>query len=281
MPLLFGRKTKQTKNMDVKIRSKENKESGSVALPSQFAETVRPDLVKRAVLVAQANARQPYGKMPGAGMRASAELSRRRRKYRGGYGLGISRVPRKIMSRSGTRFNWVAANMPGTVGGRAAHAPLARDLSLKINTKERRKAIRSALAATVDASLVSARGHKIPESYPFVLSNEFESFEKTTQFATAFMDLGFNFEMSRSALKTIRAGKGTMRNRKYKRRVGPLVVVSSASKSITAASNLPGFDVVSVTQLNAQLLAPGCHVGRATLFTESALAELAEKKLFM
>jgi large subunit ribosomal protein L4e len=267
--------------MDVTIRSTENEDSGSIALPSQFAEVVRTDLVKRAVLVGQANARQQYGKMPGAGMRASAELSRRRRKYRGGYGLGISRVPRKIMSRSGTRFNWVGANMPGCVGGRTAHAPLARDLGLKINTKERRKAIRSALAATVDVTIVKARGHKVPEGYPFVLSKDFESISKTKDFAKALLGLGFDAEMTRAAMKTIRAGKGTMRNRKYKRRIGPLVVVSSEAKALAAVKNLPGFDVVAVTQLNAELLAPGCHVGRATLFTESALAELAEKKLYI
>ena len=90
---------------------------GETVLPSQFKEAYRPDLIKRAIQALQSLLRQPYGADPRAGMRHSAEVSRRRRKYRGSYGQGISRVPRKILSRRGTRFNWTGAQSPGTVGG--------------------------------------------------------------------------------------------------------------------------------------------------------------------
>ena len=91
----------------------ESVQQGDVELPKQFDEEFRPDLIKRAVLVVQRNKRQVYGAKKDAGKRASAELSRRRRKYRGSYGAGISRVPRKILSRRGTRFYWVGAFAPG------------------------------------------------------------------------------------------------------------------------------------------------------------------------
>src|SRR5210317_1057369 len=102
----------------MKVLDKNAKESGNVTLPSQFSEEVRTDLIKKSVLALQANSRQAYGSAPEAGKRHSAELSRRRRKYRGSYGSGISRVTRKIMSRSGTRMNWIGAIAPQTRGGR-------------------------------------------------------------------------------------------------------------------------------------------------------------------
>lgn len=268
--------------MEVKVLTKENAEKGKVKLPDQFSEEIRADLVKKAVLAVQANKRQKYGNKPDAGMRASAKLSRRRRKYRGGYGAGISRVPRKILSRSGTRFNWVGAVSPGTVGGRRAHGPTSeKEFAVKLNDKERKKAIRSALAATMNAELVSARGHKVPKAYPFVLADEFEAAKKTKEFKVAFDKLELSEEMQRSATKTIRAGKGTMRNRRYKKRVGPVIVVSSDAQALVSAKNLPGFSVVKVGDLNAEILAPGCNVGRMALFTEKALAEMKERKLFI
>ncbi|MDH7564851.1 MAG: 50S ribosomal protein L4, partial [Candidatus Bathyarchaeota archaeon] len=41
-------------------------------------------------------------------------------------------------------------------------------------------------------------------------------------------------------------------------------------------SNIPGLDVVTVNNLNTELLAPGTHMGRLTLWTNSAVAQLAK-----
>ena len=112
-------------------------EKGTKDLPIQFHEQVRTDLIQRAVLSLQAEGRQAYGTKPGAGTRQVSEISRRRRDYKGTYGIGISRVPRKIMSRNGTRMNWVGAIAPGTVGGRQGHPPKAeKNWTQKINEKE-------------------------------------------------------------------------------------------------------------------------------------------------
>lgn len=268
--------------MKLNIKDGKGKDTGSVQLPIQFDEEYRPDLIVRAVLSLQAAARQPYGAKPGAGMRASAELSRRRRKYRGSYGFGISRVPRKILSRRGTRMMWVGAFAPGTVGGRRAHPPKAERIwEQKVNKTENRKAIRSALAATVNKGLVQARGHQVPETYPFIINTEFEKIAKTRDVMAAFAELGFGNELERAEQKKVRAGKGTMRGRRYKRRKGPLVVVSSMDVAlIKGARNVPGVDVIVVDQLNAEVLAPGTHAGRVTLYTEAAIKRLADEKLF-
>jgi large subunit ribosomal protein L4e len=256
---------------------------GDVELPPQFSEPVRQDLISRAVLALQANARQPYGADPRAGKRASATISKRRRDYRGSYGHGISRSPRKILTRRGTRMYWVGAFAPNTVGGRAAHPPKAeKSWRQKLNKKENQKAIRSALAAVVDKALVARRGHRIPAEYPFILDSSFESLARTREVEDALVALGFGPELDRATKTTVRAGKAKMRGRKTKRPTGLLFVVSSDDARLAkAAANLPGVDIVQARGLNAELLAPGTHPGRATLFTEQAIKIIREQNLFL
>ena len=268
--------------MKLDVKDAKNGKAGTIDMPKQFDEGVREDVIKRAVLAVQANSRQAYGAKSDAGLRHSAELSRRRRKYRGSYGFGISRVPRKILSRNGTRMHWVGAVAPGTVGGRRAHPPKGeKSWELKINTKERRKAIRSALAATLDTERVKGRGHKAPDGYPFVLDSSFENIEKTKDLLEALKGLGFGDELQRSSRRTIRAGKGTMRGRRYKSAVGPLLVVSTPCAASKSARNIQGISVKPVDELSAELLAPGCAPGRLTLFTKAAIEKLSEGKLYM
>ena len=110
-----------------------------IELPKQFNEEYHPDLIKRAVLTIRANNRQSYGAFERAGKGSSAKISRRRRDYKGAYGHGISRAPRKTMWRRGTQFGWEGAYAPGTVGGRKAHPPKSwKIFAKKININERK-----------------------------------------------------------------------------------------------------------------------------------------------
>lgn len=266
--------------MELSVYSITKTSVGKKKLPVQFSELIRSDLVERAVFSIWSNKRQPYGAFTEAGKRQSAKISRRRHWYKTSYGHGISRVPRKIMSHRGIRFNWVGAVAPGTVGGRRSHPPKAdKQWNLKINKKERQKAIRSAIAATLIPQLVEERGHKVPKDYPFIVENKFEDITKTQDLQNILETLGFKEDLIRSAVKKVRAGKGKMRGRKYKKRKGPLLVVSKECN--LSKLNLPGIDVVEVSKLNAELLAPGCKIGRLTLFTESAIERLDKEKLFI
>ena len=267
--------------MKLNILDSTKNKIGEMKLPSHFQEAVRDDLIQRAVLAIQSHKRQPYAASDSAGSRASAKLSRRRRNYRGSYGFGISRVPRKIMTRRGTRMNWVGAFAPGTVGGRRAHPPKTQKIWWKkINEKEMAKAIRSAIAATLVKEIVSGKGHIIPESYPFILDDKFESISKTKDAIAALKTLGFENELARVEEKKIRAGKGKSRGRKYKKKKGPLIVVSKMTNSIRAFENIPGIDIVEVKSLNAELLAPGAKAGRLTLWTKSAIEIMEKEALF-
>lgn len=267
--------------MKVPLYSMDKKEMEKKSLPSCFQEPVRADLVKRAVLSIRANNRQPYGADPTAGMKQISRVSRRRRDYQTSYGHGISRAPRKVLARKGTRFTWVGAIAAGTVGGKAAHPPkVEKNWVLKINKKERQKALRSALAATMHTDLVTAVGHIIPEGYPFIVEAKLESLSKTKDVLTALESLGFAPELARASRKKIRGGRSRLRGRKYKRATGPLVVVSGVCPLLKAAKNIPGITVVAVKYLNTEDLAPSIKPGRLTVFTDAALAVIEKGKLF-
>jgi large subunit ribosomal protein L4e len=266
--------------MKLKILGKDGKESGSVDLPIQFKEPLRTDLIKKAFLAIQNNSRQKYGTNVRAGKRHSAELSRRRRKYRGSYGHGISRIPRKIMSRRGTQMYWVGAIVPGTVGGRRAHPPKAeKEWAQKINIKEKRKAIRSAISATLLTELAKKRGQLIPDAYPFSITDDFEKINKAKDLATALEKLGFEEELERTKKPRLKAGKAKLRGRRKKAKKNLLIVASESKELVKAAGSLPGIEVVNIKRLNVNYLAPGGQPGRATLFTKKAIEEL-QKGLF-
>ncbi len=267
--------------MKLSIFNTDNTEKGSIELPKQFSEPVNMDLIKRAVMVLQANKRHPYGASPTAGKRQSAKISRRRRNYKGSYGLGISRVPRKTISRRGRRFIWAGAFAPGTVGGRRAHPPKAEKiLTKKINKKENRKAIRSALTATLNTEMVKGRGHIIPNNYPFIISSNIEGISKTKEAMKIFNTIGLQNEIDRTKEKKIRSGKGKSRGRRYITKTGPLLVVSKKCELLKSARNIPGISIVEVDKINAEMLAPAANPARLTIFTEHAIDRLGKEKLF-
>ncbi|MHC1585382.1 MAG: 50S ribosomal protein L4 [Candidatus Syntropharchaeia archaeon] len=231
-----------------------------ITLPAVFEEPYRPDLIKRAVLAAQANRLQPYGPNKYSGMRTSAESW--------GTGRGMSRVPR---IKTGSR----AARVAQAVGGRKAHPPKPEKiLREKINKKERIKAIRSAIAATINEEIVRKRGHRFSAKLPIIVEDDFEKLEKTRDVQRFFEVVGVWEDVLRAKKKKIRAGKGKMRGRRYKRKKSILIVISNDNGIRKAARNLPGVDCVKVEELNAELLAPGTHPGRLTIWTRSAISRL-------
>ncbi len=252
--------------MKIDVLNLEGKKLKTIELPEQFNEDYEPDLVKRAALVIQNNRRIPYGTMPLAGQGYSAKLSRRRRDFRGAYGKGISRVPRKTMWRRGTQFSWVGALAPGTKGGRRAHPPKASKVwTQKINHQERKKAIRSALSGLTLTNNLS------------VVDNKFETLKNIKETKPVLMLLG----LSTDAVKRKRAGRGKSRGRAVKYKMNALVIVSQYCNLVSAVKNLPGYDVVQVKNLNADKLLLGSNKLKKCLFTEAAIDKINKEKLFM
>ena len=262
--------------------SVEAKQGKAITLPDSFSTEVRTDLIRSAVHSSRANRRQPYGhrehngkKAPQPGMKHSVEWW--------GKGRGVARIMRKTGQRTG-------AQNPHTRGGRRAHGPkVDKDWSQKLNSKQRAAARDSAIAATADPTMVSARGHKFNEgtNFPIVIDNYVESRggsdEKydieslplqysTRKFVAIMEGIGLGEDLVRAKNgKSIRAGKGTMRGRKTRTPKSILLVVSSKEGLHKAASNVLGVDVVIAKDLCAEDLAPGGDPGRLTVWTKSAI----------
>jgi large subunit ribosomal protein L4e len=248
-------------------------------LPQQFNERVRPDIIKRASLSIKSKKRQPYGTDPEAGNKHVTYWKKRRRTYRSQKGKGRSRTPRKISVRRGMQLHGAGAEAPNTRGGRRAHGPTSeKDFSEEINDKERRKGIRSAIAATADEELVT-ENHVYDGELP-IIEDGIESIEKTSELKERLEELGLEEELERASEKKVRGGKGKNRGRKYRTKTGPLVVVSEDDGILQAAGNLPGVDASRVDQLNAEKLAPGAEAGRLVVWSEKAVEKLEEEDLF-
>ena len=235
-----------------------------IEVPKVFETPVRHDVIKRAVVAIQSARFQPQGRDPLAGKRTTAESR--------GTGHGMARVPRLRQSSR-------AAFGVSTIGGHQAFPPTSEKIILKrINKKEKRFAIRSGIAATAVKELVEKRGHRVQsiEQLPLVIEDEVESLNKTKEVKDLFLALGIWTDIERANRKKIRAGKGTMRGRKKKIGKGPLIVVSEDRGVGLAARNLPGVEITDVRSLNAELLAPGAHPGRLTLWSKTALESLDE-----
>ena len=232
-----------------------------IELPAVFDSDYRPDLIKKAVLAAQANRLQPYGPRLYAGMETSARSW--------GSGRGVAQIPRLVNSSR-------AARVPQARGGRRAHPPKPEtDRTEKVNTKERRYAIRSAIAATTDPTLVSLRGHIFEAELPIIAENALENLEKTKQVIDFLTAAGVYDDVLRAKYgRHIRAGRGKLRGRKYKHKKSVLIVAGGNAPILKAARNLPGVDVATVDFLSTELLAPGTHAGRLTIWTEAAIEKL-------
>merc|ERR1712071_407318 len=76
------------------------------------------------------------------------------------------------------------------------------------------------------------------------------------------------------ATKRMRAGKGKLRNRRTVMKRGPLVIYDQDQGLTKAFRNIPGVDTIAVEKLNLLKLAPGGHVGRFCIWTESAFRKL-------
>lgn len=239
---------------------------GEIELPLHFLEPVRADLIKRAYLSALSARFQPKGASPEAGKSHSCQSF--------GVGLGIARIPRH------KGHLWPRGCFaPNTVGGRRAHPPrVEKKLHEEINKKERRLALRSAIAATAYLSMARARGHVVDgiEQLPLVASGDVEQIAKTEKLRRALEALRLWRDVERAAEGIrIRSGVGKMRGRRYKGPKSLLIVASSDNAQLVkAARNLPGVDVVGVRRLSVLYLAPGGVPGRLTLWTKPAVEEL-------
>jgi len=257
------------------------KKKKNIELGKVFTYNLREDLIKKVVVAMQANRRQKYGVDRLAGMRTSAHYHGSSRDNPSARMSGRE-MARMARIHSGRPLHFVARVVPQARKGRKAHPPKAeKDFGKLINKKEKKHALYSALSASANKDIVLERGHKIEslKEVPLVLEDKFEEISKTKEVVEILLKLGLEEELKRAKKKKIRAGKGKMRGRKYKKKKSALIVISKPCNLQKAVRNLPGFDITLVKDLNVEKLAPGCKPGRLTIWSETALKEVNNWKL--
>jgi large subunit ribosomal protein L4e len=253
------------------VKTSESSEKlAQIVLPPVFLAPIRPDIVSFVHTNMAKNSRQAYAVSRKAGHQHSAESW--------GTGRAVSRIPR--VSGGGTsRAGQAAFGNMCRSGRMFAPTKTWRKWHRKINTNQRRYAVASALAASALPALVMARGHRISQiaEVPLVVETSVESTIKTKKAIEILKTIGAwdDVEKARDS-RQLRSGKGKARNRRHVMRRGPLIVYNEDHGITKSFRNLPGVDLVQVERLNLLALAPGGHLGRLIIWTQSAFERLNE-----
>lgn len=239
-----------------------------IKLPGVFRAPLRPDIVSFIHDQIRKNKRQAYAVSTEAGHQTSAESW--------GTGRAVARIPR--VRGGGTHRSGQGAFGNMCRGGRMfAPTKVFRRWHRRVNVAQKRYAMVSAIAASGVPGLVQARGHIIDQiaEVPFVVTDKIEGFKKTKEAVTFLRRSYFWADIEKVYnSKRYRAGKGKGRNRRYKQKLGPLIVYNQDNGLLAAFRNIPGIQMLNVERMNLLKVAPGGHLGRLIIWTESAFRKL-------
>jgi len=248
-----------------------NKTGDVIALPEVFRAPIRPDLIEFVHINTRKNLRHPYGVMCRFGP-TGIVAGHQHSAHSWGTGRAVSRIPR--VSGGGTHRAGQGAFGNMCRGGRMAFpTKIWRKWHRKINRKQRRYAIASAIAATASAPLVMARGHRIDQMPEIPLVVDFGEVLKTKDAVKMLKTFGLAEELERTTKRMVRVGKGKY-HRGRKTKVGPLIVYDGDYLSYRGFRNIPGVSLCHVLRLRLLELAPGTHLGRLVIWQKQAIEKL-------
>lgn len=252
--------------MKAKVLDLDRNDVGSLDLPGVFRTPYLPAVIHKTYVSLLSHSFQVQGRFPLAGEVVSAESRNT--------GLGIARIARargQGFPRAGQ-----AAGVAGVRHGRVAHPPVSwRKIYKKINKKERRLGLCSAIAATSRRDMVQRRGHdlaNIPE-LPLIVSSEIESIEKAKELHKVLIKLGMEADLERARSKS-RKVYGSSRRHGRTSGVSVLIVVGGKCNITKLSRSIAGVDVTTVDNLNVLDLAPGSKPIRLTLYSQNAVNQL-------
>ena len=244
-----------------------------VELPLIFLTPYRKELIHKAFTNLTSHKFQKQGRKPMAGMDVVADSNDPPT------GQGVSRVAR--MQGGGGGRQGQGAEVASTRGGRQAHPPIVEKVIYKkLNKKENKLALCSAIAATASKDLVEKRGHKIEgiDSFPIVISDDIESISKTSEINKVLDSLKLSQDVERLNARRPRSGQSRLRGRTKKIGKSVLFVTSDSSNLSKAVGAIPGVEVRSVKELSVLDLAPGSDPIRLTAYSKSAIQEIGKIK---
>ena len=246
---------------------------GEVELPLVFSTPFRRELIHKAFTNLNSHKFQPQGRHPTAGQDVVADSNDPPT------GQGVSRVAR--MRGGGGGRQGQGGEVASTRGGRQAHPPIVEKVIYKkLNKKENKLALCSAIAATASKDLVASRGHKIDgiESFPIIISDDIEKVSKASEITKVLDSLNLSQDIKRLQSRKPRTGKSSLRGRSKKVGKSVLFVTKEASNLSKAIGALPGVEARSVKELSVLDLAPGSDPIRLTVYSKSAIEEIGKIK---
>ena len=251
----------------------DGKKDGTIELPNIFETDIKKDVIKKAYINLESHGFQKHSTHATAGQDVVADSNDPPT------GRGIARIAR--MKGGGGGRQGQAGEVAGTRGGRQAHRPYVNKvISKKINKKENKLALCSAIAATASKELIQGRGHKIEgiQSFPIIVEDEIENIANTSKMVNVIDNLNISQDVERLAKRKKRTGKVALRGRTSKIGKSVLFVVSNSEKISKACSGIPGVDACSTKNLSVLNLAPGGSLIRLTIFSKKAIEEIAQIK---
>ena len=259
--------------MKSNVLTLDGKKSTPIDLPIVFNTKVNHDLIHKAYINLESHGFQKHATHPTAGQDVVADSNDPPT------GRGVSRIAR--MKGGGGGRQGQGGEVAGTRGGRQAHRPYVNKIiHKKINKKENKLALCSAIAATSSKELIEMRGHKVSEikSFPVIISDDVENISNTKKMIEVLNSLNLIEDVKRLEGRKKRTGKIALRGRTSKIGKSVLFVVSNSQKISKACSSIPGVDVCAAKDLSVLNLAPGGTVIRLTVFSKKAIEEISQIK---
>lgn len=261
--------------MKIQVLSSDGKKKVEIET-TIFKGEIRKDLIQK--VVESEKKQQPFSPSPFGGKQAAAagKTKHARRKWRSAAGRGLSRVPRKVFWRRGTQFYWQGATVASARGGRRAHPPKVLSMlrEKKVNKKEKEKAFFSALAMTASVGEIrkkykSLEDKDIKTKFPIIVEDKILEL-KTKDFFSALKKVLQELIDIAIQKKSIRAGRGKSRGRKYRKTSGLLFVTGKEREK-----KIKGIEIKKSYQVSVSDLAS--NGARLVMYTEEAIKELTEK----
>lgn len=257
-----------TKVPSFKINGEKDEE---VELPLVFSTPFRRDLIHKAWTNLNSHKFQRQGRHPTAGMDVVADTNTPPT------GQGIARIAR--MQGGGGGRQGQAGEVASTRGGRQAHPPnVNKIIYKKLNKKENKLALCSAIAATSSKEQIKSRGHHVDEidSFPIIVSNELETISKASEISKVLQSLKLAKDVERLQGRKPRSGQSLLRGRVKKIGKSVLFVTKEDKNIRKACGAIPGVESRAVKDLSVLDLSPGSEPIRLTVYTKGAIEEIGK-----
>ena len=255
--------------MKVPVLGLDGDASGKIELPPVFLTPFRKDLIHKAFTNLNSHGFQPQGRHPTAGMDVVA------RSNDPPTGRAQSRIAK--MRGGGGGRQGQAGGVASVRGGRQAHPPnVYKTIYKKLNKKENKLALCSAIAATANKELVESRGHKTGKlTLPLIVSNDIESISNAAELKETLESLDLMNDIKRLEARKPRTGKSALRGRSKKVGKSVLFVAKNPENLKKACGAFLGVEAKSARELSVLDLAPGSVPIRLVVYSKTAIGEIA------